>query len=153
MSPTGPGTTPDAVSDEDLLQEARAAMKAAYAPYSGYRVGAVLETRDGRRFSGCNVENASFPVTLCAERAALGAAVRSGAREFSRLALCVSGSRPASPCGMCRQALAEFGSDVTVISLAVGGESEEEGTTVSWSLDELLPARFGGGDVPGASRA
>jgi len=151
--PADPGATSGPASDGELLEEARVAMGAAYAPYSGFRVGAVLETPDGRRFSGCNVENGSFPVTLCAERAALGAAVRAGAREFSRLALCVSGSRPASPCGMCRQALAEFGSDVRVISLAVGGASDEEGTTVSWSLDELLPARFGGADLPGASRA
>ncbi|HKK28360.1 MAG TPA: cytidine deaminase [Gemmatimonadota bacterium] len=134
--------------DEDLLEEARSAMEAAYAPYSGYRVGAVLETPDGRRFSGCNVENASFPVTMCAERVALGAAVRAGAREFTRLALCVSGSRPASPCGMCRQALAEFGDDMEVLSVAMGGDpDEDEGKRVTWTLDELLPARFGGGDL------
>jgi len=134
--------------DEDLLDEARSAMQAAYAPYSGYRVGAVLETADGRRFSGCNVENAAFPVTMCAERVALGAAIRAGAREFTRLALCVSGSRPASPCGMCRQALAEFADDIEVLSVAMGGDSnEDEGKRVTWTLDELLPARFGGGDL------
>ena len=126
-------------------------MEAAYAPYSGLRVGAVLESADGRLFSGCNVENASFPVTLCAERAALGSAVRAGAREFSRLALWVNGSRPASPCGMCRQALAEFGDDIRVISVATGGGADRvEGKGVSWRLCDLLPASFGAGDLPGA---
>lgn len=140
-------SVPPRPSDAELLEEARAALEAAYAPYSGYRVGAVLEAVDGRRFSGCNVENASLPVTMCAERVALGAAVCAGARSFSRLALCVSGDRPASPCGMCRQALVEFGSDLRVLSAGAGGTPQ-----ASWSLEELLPERFGGENLVTGSR-
>jgi len=121
---------------EELVGEARLAMAAAYAPYSGFHVGAALEATDGRRFIGCNVENASFPVTMCAERVALGAAVSAGVRSFRRLALCVSGQAPASPCGMCRQALAEFGAELEVFSEGAAGERQ------AWKLADLLPARF-----------
>lgn len=120
----------------ELVTAAREARDAAYAPYSGYRVGAALESADGRIFRGCNVENASYPVGMCAEQAALGAAVTAGARSFRRLALAVSGAAPASPCGRCRQALAEFGTGLTVVSEGASGEREE------WSLDELLPHGF-----------
>lgn len=126
----------DRSSADELVARARAAMEAAYAPYSRFRVGAALESEDGRIFAGCNVENSSFPVGLCAERVALGHAVASGARRFSRIAVASSGERPASPCGMCRQALAEFGPDLRVIAVADGGGREE------WSVAELLPAAF-----------
>ncbi|MFQ5888473.1 MAG: cytidine deaminase [Gemmatimonadota bacterium] len=119
-----------------LREAARSSMEQAYAPYSGYRVGAALEAQDGRRFGGCNVENASYPVTMCAERVALGAAVRAGARRFRRLYICVSGERPASPCGMCRQALAEFGLGLEVRSEGASGE------TMHWTLGDLLPGAF-----------
>lgn len=128
----------------ELLELAREAMRAAYAPYSGFRVGAALEAEDGRRFSGCNVENAASSVTMCAERVALGSAVRAGARRFRRLALCASGPRPVSPCGVCRQALSEFGVETRVVSVADGSEG---GDVVEWSLEQLLPARFGAGDL------
>lgn len=124
-------------SDEELLSEAREAAARAYAPYSGFRVGAVLETAGGRRFSGCNVENASYPVTVCAERVALGAAVAAGARSFRRIAIHSSGERPVAPCGMCRQALWELAPDLSVVSEGEGGERS------SWSLAELLPDAFG----------
>ncbi len=125
----------------ELLDLAREAMRSAYAPYSGFRVGAVLEAEDGRRFSGCNVENAASSVTVCAERVALGTAVRAGARRFRRLALCASGTRPVSPCGVCRQALSEFGVETRVVSVADGSDVAE------WTLEELLPARFGAADL------
>lgn len=112
-------------------------MDAAYAPYSEFRVGAALEADDGRVFKGCNVENAAYPVGMCAEHAALGAAVSGGARSFRRLALVVSGGSPASPCGKCRQALAEFGLDLEVLSVG------REGQARRWRLDELLPDSFG----------
>jgi cytidine deaminase len=121
---------------ERLRSRAIGARDAAYAPYSGFRVGACLETKDGRLFAGCNVENASFPVTLCAERVALGAAVASGARSLVRLYLVSDAETPIAPCGMCRQALAE---------LAPALEVESEGRTggrMSWRLDALLPDRF-----------
>lgn len=126
------------IDEQELLEEARAAMSAAYAPYSGYRVGAVLEAADGRRFTGCNVENASYPATVCAERVALGTAVAAGAREFRRLAIYASGDRPATPCGVCRQALAEFSPDLEVVSGAPDGASR------SWNLRDLLPEAFRG---------
>lgn len=125
--------------EEELLAAAREAREAAYAPYSGHRVGAALEAEDGRFFRGCNVENASYPVGACAERSALGAAVTAGVRDFRRLALSVSHGEPPSPCGMCRQALAEFGYDLEVVS--EGGSRELR----RWSLSELLPHGFGSG--------
>lgn len=119
-----------------LLTLAREAMGRAYAPYSGVRVGAALEDEDGRSFGGCNLENASYPVGLCAERVALGCAVAAGARQFRRLVISANGNRPASPCGMCRQALAEFGLDLEIESFT------PDGTRSAWSLHELLPATF-----------
>lgn len=123
--------------EKELVERARQARDAAYAPYSDFRVGAALEADDGRIYPGCNVESASYPVGMCAEQAALGAAVTGGARDFRRLALVVSGRSPASPCGRCRQALAEFGTDLEVIS--VGGDGEVR----RWGLDGLLPDSFG----------
>ncbi len=119
----------------ELLALARAARSNAHAPYSRYAVGAALETRSGRRFPGCNVENASFPVGVCAERLALGAAVCAGERSFRRIVICTGGSSPAPPCGACLQALAEFG-DLDVISHAASGASRE------WRLSALLPEAF-----------
>ncbi len=137
-------------SVDELVGMARAAMTAAHAPYSGFRVGAALEADDGRRFAGCNVESVAFPVTACAERGALGAAVLAGARRFRRLALCASGTRPVSPCGACRQALAEFGLELEVVSVAAEGE---EGDVEVWTLGELLPAPFGPGALGGVVEA
>lgn len=121
---------------EDLAAQARAARERAYAPYSRFLVGAALEADDGRVFAGCNVENASYPVGTCAERVALGHAVVSGARAFSRIAIVTSGAIPAPPCGMCRQALAEFGRKLEIMSIGSNGE------TAVWSLRDLLPANF-----------
>lgn len=122
--------------EKELVERAREARDAAYAPYSDFRVGAVLEAADGRIYSGCNVENAAYPVGMCAEQAALGSAVTDGARAFRRLALAVSGQSPASPCGRCRQALAEFGTALEVISVGENGEIRR------WKLEGLLPDSF-----------
>jgi len=130
------GTAGAPLSWEDLADRARAARKRAYAPYSRFLVGAALEADDGRVFAGCNVENASYPVGTCAERVALGHAVVSGARAFTRIAIVTSGAVPAPPCGMCRQALAEFGRKLEVMSIGTNGES------VVWRLRDLLPASF-----------
>jgi cytidine deaminase len=120
---------------EEVLARAREVQDRAYAPYSNFRVGAVLETEDGELFAGCNVENASFSLTICAERSALAAAVSAGHRTFRRLILVTEGTEAVPPCGACREALAEFGPDLAVVAFA--GESRRE-----WTLGELLPSPF-----------
>jgi cytidine deaminase len=120
----------------ELRDEARRAMEAAYAPYSGFRVGAAVETGEGRIHAGCNVENASFSVTMCAERVALGSAVVAGARALRRVYVCSSSDEPVPPCGVCRQALSEFGPELEVMS--EGGN----GAVRTWSLADLLPEQF-----------
>jgi cytidine deaminase len=126
--------------DDALTKQARQAKANAYAPYSGYLVGAALEAADGTAFAGANVESASLGLTLCAERVALGAAVAAGARRFRRIVVVTESSPPAAPCGACRQMLAEFGTDLVVD--AVGLDD-----TLSWRLDELLPHSFGPEDL------
>jgi cytidine deaminase len=119
-----------------LLAAAEAARSQAYCPYSRFAVGAALEADDGRLFAGCNVENASHGVTLCAERAALAAAVVAGARTFRRLVIVADADPPVTPCGACRQALAEFGLGLAVEGVGPTGSRH-------WTLAELLPDAFG----------
>jgi cytidine deaminase len=120
---------------ESLRSAAREARERAYAPYSSFRVGAAL-LASGRVFAGCNVENASFPVGICAERAALAAAVTAGCRDLT--AVLVLGPKPVAPCGMCRQALAEFNPRA-----AVRISGADEGDDLDTTLDALLPQPFG----------
>lgn len=127
---------------DQLRAAAEAARAQAYCPYSGYAVGAALEAADGRVFVGCNVENASYGMTLCAERAALTAAVTAGAREFRRIAIVAGSEPPVAPCGACRQVLAEFGMDLLVESFGPAGSRR-------WRLGELLPDAFGARDIQG----
>ena len=119
----------------ELVRRAREVMRNAHAPYSRFHVGAALESADGRVFVGTNVESASYGLTICAERMALGAAVAAGAKQFTRIAVTTAVDPPAAPCGACRQLLAEFGLDLEVIS--AGPKSERR-----WTLGELLPAAF-----------
>lgn len=119
----------------ELVRRAREVLEHAHAPYSEFRVGAALEAADGRVFVGCNVESASYGLTICAERMALGAAVAAGARRFARVAVATEVDPPAAPCGACRQLLAEFGLDLEVI--AAGPASERR-----WTLEALLPDAF-----------
>lgn len=125
----------------ELIERARGAMANAYAPYSNFPVGAAIEAEDGRIFVGCNVENASYGLTICAERMAVGAAVVAGARRFRRVAVTTAVEPPASPCGACRQLLMEFGPDMEV--LGVGPKSERR-----WTLRQLLPDAFNRESLP-----
>lgn len=119
----------------DLATRAREALRHAWAPYSEFRVGAAIEADDGRMFTGCNVESASYGLTICAERMALGAAVVAGARRLRRLVVATEVDPPAAPCGACRQLLAEFGLDLEVIALGPATERR-------WTLAALLPDAF-----------
>jgi cytidine deaminase len=124
---------------DDLLALARSAREQAYAPYSNFPVGAALLTRDGRRFSGCNVENASYGLCNCAERTALFSAVAAGCRpgDFAALAVIADTDNPVSPCGACRQVMAELCDDAMPVLLAnLHGDTQQ--TTVA----ALLPGSF-----------
>jgi cytidine deaminase len=121
---------------DTLIAAARSAQAQAYAPYSNFRVGAALESVDGTVFTGCNVENASYGLTICAERAAISAAVGAGARKFRRAVIVSDVDPPAAPCGACRQVLAEFGLDLPI-------EGVGPRRRVTWRLSDLLPSAFG----------
>lgn len=125
-----------AESSARLLAAARAARPAAYAPYSGFAVGAAVLARDGRVFCGVNVENASYGATLCAERVAAASAIASGVREILAVAVVGPGGKPCPPCGICRQFLAEFGPSMEIIL-----EDGRGGLEVH-ELAELLPGAF-----------
>jgi cytidine deaminase len=119
-----------------LRAAALGAMSRAYAPYSNFRVGAALQDKDGRVFIGCNVENASFGGTICAERAALAAALVAGSRTFERLVVATEAMEPTPPCGVCRQVLVEFAPAIEIISVTTAGQEAR------WTLDALLPSPF-----------
>ncbi len=132
-----------------LVAAARAAARQAYAPYSRYAVGAAVEADDGRVFTGCNVENASYGLTICAERAAVCAAVSAGVRRIRRVAIAASGPAVPYPCGACRQVLAEFADAAAEVQIALGDGATCEKIT----LGALLPKAFGLGNTPpGAER-
>ncbi|HEY5791794.1 MAG TPA: cytidine deaminase [Chthoniobacterales bacterium] len=121
------------VEIERWIAAARTAREEAYAPYSKFQVGAALVAVDGRIFSGCNVENISFGLTMCAERVALGQAIAAGVREFAAIAIVADTVRPVSPCGACRQVLAEFHPSLEIYLCTLGGLCER------FSLADLLP--------------
>jgi cytidine deaminase len=120
-----------------LLALAREVRLRAHAPYSEFRVGAVVECRDGRRFTGCNVENSSYGLTICAERTALGKAISEGARDFIRIVVIADAHSPVPPCGACRQVILELcGPDAEVVMANLQGRMEIR------TAGELLPAAF-----------
>jgi cytidine deaminase len=129
-----------AVSADEIAAMSVAARQAsafAYCPYSNFRVGASVLTGDREIIGGCNVENASYGLSICAERNAIFQAVATGHREIKALVLYTPTAKPVTPCGACRQVLAEFGADVAVVCICDGGES------IATSLKELLAMPFG----------
>ena len=125
------------MTDKELLSIAYDAMQKAYAPYSGFKVGAALECRDGTVFTGCNVENASYSATICAERAAVAMAIGAGHTDFIRIAVVPSeGDDFCTPCGTCRQVLSEFSRDIEVLC------ARADGRYASYRVSELLPYAF-----------
>ena len=133
------------MTDKELILKAVKAMDNAYAPYSGFKVGAALLSEEGRVFSGCNIENAAYPAGLCAERAAIAGAVSAGVRNFLKIAI-VGGKNGeiidyCPPCGICRQVLSEFCGENFEILLYDGKMVK------SYRLKELLPHNFGSDEL------
>ena len=124
-----------------LIDAAISAREYAYAPYSGFSVGAAIMTGDGSVFTGCNVENASYPCGICAERTAAATAVSEGRRDITAVAIVGSSSEQCTPCGVCRQFLYEFAPDMTVLCGNKDGDFSEK------TLSGLLPEGFGSGSL------
>lgn len=124
--------------EAELIQAALQAREAAYAPYSQYKVGAALLGKSGRIYTGCNVENASYGATICAERVAAVKAVSEGEQTFEALAVATDGDEPGSPCGICRQFLAEFGIGLRLILVNLKGDQ------LCTTLEQYLPQAFTG---------
>jgi cytidine deaminase len=127
-------------TDEDLIAQAVEAQKQAYAPYSHYAVGAALLGKSGRVYSGCNVENASYSMTICAERTAIVKAVSEGEREFKAVAVVTDNG--GTPCGACRQVLAEFGPEIRVLI------ATPQSLVSECTVADLLPGAFLPQDLP-----
>ena len=128
------------MDDKSLIAIAGQAKERAYAPYSGFQVGAALLSTDGEVFKGCNIEAASFGNTICAERTALCKAVSEGNRSFTKLAVVADSEDPCTPCGICRQMLMEFAPDLIVLCVNKMGEY------ATYTLQELLPHAFSSKD-------
>jgi cytidine deaminase len=120
----------------NLRERAFAAMERAYAPYSNFRVGAAVLATDGSITEGCNVENASYPAGICAERSAVAAAVARGNRSFEALVIATEADEPTPPCGICRQVLVEFSPRMLVVAV------NRDGRETRWTIEELLPKAF-----------
>lgn len=124
------------MSGSDLVAAARRAREQAHARFSGFKVGAALETADGQVIGGCNIENATYGLTVCAERVAMFKALSEGHREFTCIAIVADTEQPTPPCGACRQILWEFGGD---LEITLANLTEEKGT---FRLKDLLPLPF-----------
>lgn len=128
---------------DSLASKARDAMKMAHAPYSKFTVGCALESSSGKVFIGCNVENASYGATLCAERVAISLAVSQGEKKFKKLVLISKNPEPIMPCGMCRQVMAEFFSPSTIV-VSYGSNGKK---SVTYKFSELFPHSFTNKDL------
>ncbi len=127
---------------EQLIQEAKVARDRAYVPYSKFPVGAALLTVDGKVYHGCNIENAGYSMTNCAERTALFKAISEGDKQFKMLAVVADTSRPVSPCGACRQVISELcDQDMKVVLTNLNGDTQE------LTVNELLPGAFSPEDL------
>jgi cytidine deaminase, homotetrameric len=125
---------------EEAVAAARSAMDRAYAPYSGFHVGAAI-VAGGRVFTGQNIENVSYPVSVCAERNAVGRMIDAGVQKIDAVAVVTPADEPTPPCGACRQVLWEFGPEALVVAETTGGRR------VMWALEDLLPNAFGPRDL------
>lgn len=121
---------------EKLINVARAAMEKAYSPYSNFPVGAALISKEGNVYSGCNVENASYGLTCCAERVAIFKAVADGIKHFKAIAIIANTDMPCTPCGACRQVMSEFAPDMEVYMVS------KKGNYIKAKVTELLPGSF-----------
>jgi cytidine deaminase len=128
---------------DELFEAAAVVRESAYAPYSGFPVGAAVRAADGRLYLGCNVENAAYPSGSCAEQNAIGAMIAAGERRIVAIAVLAAGEKPVTPCGACRQRIREFGDGATMVH---GGAIS--GARRAWTLDELLPDAFGPDFLP-----
>ena len=124
------------MTDRNLIDMAAGVMANSYSPYSNFKVGAAVECTDGAVFTGCNVENAAFRPSICAESAAIAAAVSAGRRSFKRIAVISEGAAYCFPCGVCRQVLNEFSPEMEVLC------ARADGRYVSYPLTSLLPMAF-----------
>ena len=124
------------MTDKELLEIAHKAKENAYAPYSGFKVGAALLCTDGTVFSGCNIENSSYGATNCAERTAIFKAVSEGYRDFTAIAIVSSGGGETYPCGICRQVMGEFSPDIRIVL------ENETGEPISYPFKEIMPKFF-----------
>jgi cytidine deaminase len=124
------------MATDELVEAALAARLNAVAPYSNFKVGAALLTEDGSIYTGCNIENATYGLTVCAERVALWKALSEGARRFRRIAVASESARPATPCGSCRQLLWEYAGDIEIILVNPQGRRETH------QLQALFPEAF-----------
>ena len=127
----------------ELLNACKQAIKNSYAPYSGFRVAAAVKTEDGKVYTGVNIENASYGLTVCAERVAVFKAVSSGSRKIIEVMVYVEDDPPAPPCGACLQVIAEFSENPRIYMVS------KTGRVITSTLDELLPLRFSGDKLRG----
>ncbi|MFH1335657.1 MAG: cytidine deaminase [Candidatus Zixiibacteriota bacterium] len=129
------------MKETELIEEAKEARQKAYAPYSKFKVGAALLTKSGKVYTGANVENSAYGLTVCAERVAIFKAVNNGNKDFVKIVVAADKNPPITPCGACRQVLSEFTRDLEVVCVNLKGKVDR------YSLKELLPEAFGKGST------